>query len=45
MLRRPEEIAKLRGIPEEEFVPKGLLRAYREGSHGAYKTDVPEEVA
>ena len=45
MLRRPEEIAKLRGIAEEDFVPKGLLRAYREGNHGAYKTDVPEEVA
>jgi len=45
MLRRPEEIAKLRGIPEEEFVPKGLLRAYREQNQGAYKTEVPEEVA
>ena len=45
MIRRPEEIAKLRGIAEEDFVPTGLLRAYREGSHGAYKTDVPEEVA
>jgi small subunit ribosomal protein S5 len=45
MLRRPEEIAKLRGIPEEEFVPKGLLRAYREGNQSVYKTDVPEEVA
>lgn len=45
MLRRPEEIAKLRGMDEEDFVPKGLLRAYREGSHGNYKTDVPEEVA
>ena len=26
--RRPDEIAKLRGIPAEEFVPKGLLEAY-----------------
>jgi small subunit ribosomal protein S5 len=45
MIKRPEDIAKLRGMSEDEFVPKGLLRAYREGSHGAYKTDVPEEVA
>jgi small subunit ribosomal protein S5 len=26
--RRPDEIAALRGIPAEEFVPKGLLEAY-----------------
>jgi small subunit ribosomal protein S5 len=44
-LKRPEEIAKLRGKDEEDFVPKGLLRAYREQNRGAYRTDVPEEVA
>ena len=26
--RRPDAIAALRGIPAEEFVPKGLLEAY-----------------
>src|SRR5438093_9195531 len=31
--KRPEQIAKLRGKSEEEFVPKGLLRAYREPAH------------
>src|SRR3954465_13187191 len=28
-LRRPDEIARLRGLDPEEFVPKGLLAAYR----------------
>ena len=27
---RPDEVAKRRGIPAEDFVPKGLLRAYNE---------------
>jgi len=27
-LRRPDEVAKLRGLAAEEFTPKGLLRAY-----------------
>jgi small subunit ribosomal protein S5 len=44
-LKRPEEIAKLRGKNEEDFVPGGLLRAYRNQGHGAYRTEVPEEVA
>ena len=30
-LRRPEDIAALRGLPADEFVPGGLLRAYEEG--------------
>ena len=42
--KRPEQIAKLRGKSEEEFVPKGLLRAYREPAH-VYRSEVPEEVA
>ena len=29
-LRRPDEIARLRGIPADTFVPKGLLEAYTE---------------
>ena len=29
-LQRPEDIAKRRGLPAEDFVPKGLLRAYNE---------------
>ena len=29
-LQRPEEIAKRRGLPVDDFVPKGLLRAYKE---------------
>ncbi len=29
-LRRPEEVAKLRGLAAEEFTPPGLLNAYRE---------------
>jgi small subunit ribosomal protein S5 len=29
-LQRPDEVAKRRGIPVEEFVPKGMLNAYNE---------------
>jgi len=29
-LRRPDDIARLRGIPADTFVPKGLLEAYNE---------------
>ena len=29
-LRRPDEIARLRGLSPEEFVPGGMLRAYQE---------------
>jgi len=32
-LERPDEVAKRRGLPAEEFVPKGLLRAYNESKH------------
>jgi small subunit ribosomal protein S5 len=28
MLKRPDEVARLRGIPAEEFVPRGMLEAY-----------------
>ncbi len=33
-LRRPDEVAALRGLDPEEFVPKGLLAAYRESERG-----------
>ena len=29
-LLRPDEVAKLRGLSEDEFVPRGMLRAYNE---------------
>jgi small subunit ribosomal protein S5 len=29
-LRRPDDVAKLRGLSPEEFVPSGVLNAYRE---------------
>lgn len=33
-LRRPDDIARLRGLDPEEFVPRGLLTAYRESQRG-----------
>ena len=33
-LKRPDEVARLRGLSAEEFVPKGLLNAYRETQRG-----------
>jgi len=41
-LKRPDEIARLRGLSAEEFVPKGLLEAYKESERGPH---VPDEVA
>ncbi len=41
-LKRPDEVAKLRGLSPEEFVPKGLWNAYKETQRGPH---VPEEVA
>ena len=41
-LKRPDEIARLRGKSPEEVAPKGMLNAYRESQRGAH---VPEEVA
>ena len=41
-LRRPDEIARLRGLDPAEFVPTGLLRAYEETERGPH---VPDEVA
>jgi small subunit ribosomal protein S5 len=36
-LRRPDEIAALRGLEADEFVPAGLLSAYRESERGGAK--------
>lgn len=33
-LKRPDEVARLRGLSAEEFVPKGLLEAYKESERG-----------
>ncbi|HXH56478.1 MAG TPA: 30S ribosomal protein S5 [Iamia sp.] len=40
-LKRPDEVARLRGLSAEEFVPKGLLLAYKESERGPH---VPDEV-
>ena len=41
-LKRPDEVARLRGLSADEFVPKGMLEAYRESGRGPH---VPTEVA
>src|SRR6185369_482787 len=33
-LKRPDEVARLRGLSPEEFVPKGLLEAFKESERG-----------
>jgi small subunit ribosomal protein S5 len=33
-LKRPDQVARLRGLSAEEFVPKGLLEAYKESERG-----------
>src|ERR1044072_5229751 len=43
-LKRPDEIARLRGLDPEDFVPKGMLAAYRASERGP-QAHVPEEVA
>ena len=43
-LKRPDEVARLRGLDAEDFVPKGMLAAYRESERGP-QPHVPEEVA
>jgi len=39
-LKRPDEIARLRGLSPEEFVPKGLLTAYQNSERGPHTPDV-----
>ena len=41
-LKRPDEVARLRGLDPEDFVPKGLLDAYKESERGP--APQPEEV-
>ena len=41
-LKRPDEVARLRGLDPEDFVPKGLLDAYKETQRGP--APKPEEV-
>ena len=38
-LRRPDEIARLRGKTPEEVTPKGMLAAYRERGRSKYKNE------
>jgi len=38
-LKRPDDIARLRGLAPEEFVPKGLLTAYQESERGPVQFD------
>ncbi|MCU1345495.1 MAG: rpsE [Acidimicrobiia bacterium] len=40
-LQRPDDVARRRGLAPEEFVPKGLLAAFRETQRGPH---VPTEV-
>jgi len=37
-LKRPDDVARLRGLSAEEFVPKGLLEAYKESERGPHVT-------
>jgi small subunit ribosomal protein S5 len=41
-LRRPDEVARLRGLSPEEIMPKGLWKAYEETRRGPH---TPTEVA
>jgi small subunit ribosomal protein S5 len=41
-LKRPDDIARLRGKSPEEVTPAGVWRAYQESQRGPY---VPHEVA
>jgi len=41
-LKDPNEVARLRGLAPEEFVPKGMLAAFRESERGPH---IPDEVA
>src|SRR3954463_1557197 len=38
-LKRPDDIARLRGLSADEFVPKGLLESYRETQRGPIEYD------
>jgi small subunit ribosomal protein S5 len=38
-LKRPDEVARLRGLSAEEFVPKGMLDAYNESQRGPVRME------
>src|SRR5499426_3979055 len=38
-LKRPDQVARLRGLSAEEFVPAGLLRAYKEAERGPIQVE------
>ena len=43
-LQRPDEVAARRGLPADEFVPKGLLKAYEERNRSrARRTDTSDD--
>ncbi|MEX2294414.1 MAG: 30S ribosomal protein S5 [Acidimicrobiales bacterium] len=42
-LKRPDDVARLRGLDADTFVPKGMLAAYNESERGPVRA--PEEVA
>ena len=43
-LRRPDEIARLRGLDPDEFLPSGLWQAYKESERGP-ADPAPSEVS
>ena len=43
-LQRPDEVAARRGLAVDEFVPKGLAKAYEERQKGARGASVADEV-
>jgi small subunit ribosomal protein S5 len=38
-LKRPDDIARLRGLSAEEFVPAGMLNAFKEAERGPHTPD------
>jgi small subunit ribosomal protein S5 len=38
-LQRPDEVAARRGLAADEFVPKGMLKAYTERQRGSRQTN------
>ena len=40
-LQRPDEVAARRGLAAEDFVPKGMLKAYNDRKRGAHTASAP----
>ena len=38
-LKRPDDVARLRGLSAEEFVPAGMLQAFKEAERGPHSPD------